>query len=100
MSQHPKPGRIACEVPFCRRTAKDDGAEGQQIICGKHWRLADRSLTRRYRKWQRRADDLMSLPPERYTAADQQKVVRVFNLVRKMWDRIRRQAIERAVGIS
>lgn len=95
-----KPGRIACQVPFCRRTAKADGIEGQEILCGKHFRLADKSLIRRYRRWSRRCDDLMSMPPEHYSDDDQLRVVRMFNVCNVMWDRIKRQAIERAVGIA
>jgi hypothetical protein len=95
-----KPGRIPCCVPFCRRTARDEGIKGQEVICGKHWRLADRTLTRRYKRLQRRCDNLMAIEPEQYSEAERQRVVRLFQIVRRMWERIKHQSIERAVGIA
>ncbi|HWF01596.1 MAG TPA: hypothetical protein VG248_17470 [Caulobacteraceae bacterium] len=45
MSERPSYPRIPCSIPFCRRgtTIYEPGYE---IICGKHWRLADRALRR------------------------------------------------------
>lgn len=50
-----KPGRIPCLVPFCRRTGKrnPDDAESVELICGPHWRLADKWLRRRFKRLER-----------------------------------------------
>jgi len=50
------PDRIACCVPFCKRTAARDGRpETTEIICGRHWRKARASrrkaYLRLYRRW-------------------------------------------------
>ena len=100
MTFTPKPGRIPCCVPFCRRTAKDDGTEGHEIICGRHWRLADRTLTRRYKRLQKAVYRLMETPPEALTDAERERVLRHFEFSRRTWHRIKQQAIERAAGIG
>jgi hypothetical protein len=52
-----KPGRIACEIPFCRRTAPAEKyGDDAQIICGKCWRLADPATRRENRRLYRLAD--------------------------------------------
>jgi len=49
--------RINCLVPFCRRTAaREKYPAATQIICGKHYRLADKRLRRLYRLCVRRWD--------------------------------------------
>lgn len=84
---HPDPcalpnGRLRCVVPFCRRTFKRQPDEPRDVtiivICGKHWRLGDAKLralrTRALRKKRRR-------------------------LASMLFDRVMKQAIERAGGI-
>ncbi len=52
-----KPGRIACAIPFCRRTAPaDQHGEDAEIICGKCWRLADPATRRENRRLYRLAE--------------------------------------------
>jgi hypothetical protein len=78
--------RIACCVPGCRRTYKRDGT-ASEIICGKHWRLADKSLRRRslrIRNLGRKLDW-----PER-----------ILDIEWRIWDRVKTLAFERALGIS
>lgn len=85
------PGRIPCEVPFCRRTARADKYEpGVRIICGKHWRLADRSLRRR---WSR----LKRLLKRGVTSRVEQRLIYLCN---RLWERALKQAIERAMGVT
>lgn len=96
----PNHGRVACEVPFCRRTAKASGQDGQQVICGTHWRLADKRLTKRYRRLQKaitRALDRMGSPS---SPDEGVRLRRHWTFLEKLWERIKTQAIERAVGIS
>lgn len=81
-----KPGRIACEVPFCRRTA--DAAKiapDDLIVCWKCWRLADARPRLLYRKADRK---FKATGEERY-----------FRLRHRAWERCRKQAIERSGGI-
>lgn len=81
-----KPGPIACEVPFCRRTAKaDPNATGGRIICGKHWRLGD---ARPRLLYSRACRKLKKTGDERYA-----------RLATLAWWRVRKQAVERVGGI-
>lgn len=79
--------RIRCEVPFCRRTAKrlPDDTAATRIICGKHWRLGDARYRKLYsmakRNWKKTGTD------------------RYGWLMHRAWERVRRQAIERAAGL-
>lgn len=79
--------RIRCEVPFCRRTAPAAKFEpGTQIICGKCWRLGDKRYRRLYsaanKKWKKTG------------------IERFAWLKHQAWERVRKQAIERAAGIT
>lgn len=88
-----KAGRIPCLVPGCDRTSPDHTKDGTPIIetiCGKHFRMADKHQIARYRKlWhivERRAG---------YPIAE-----RAHGLAGEVWQTIRKQAIERAMGIT
>ncbi|HVJ44684.1 MAG TPA: hypothetical protein VM639_24520 [Dongiaceae bacterium] len=86
-----KPDRIACEVPFCRRTApKAKYEEGTRIICWKHWRLGDAHHRKRYS----RANRLIKRGVQGET------LERCQMIADHAWERIRIQAIERAGGIG
>jgi hypothetical protein len=95
-----KPERVACCVPFCRRTFK---AEGQtEVICGDHWR----AIPIRYRR-------LKSLSGRRYRALcgdkgywefppgspQRMKGHRLARQCEFFWERCKREAINRAMGI-
>lgn len=69
--------RIKCCVPFCQRTYHN--REGYtEWICREHWRQTSKAWRRRNALFVRRAR---------------------YDLHRKMWDRLKRQAIERAAGL-
>ena len=70
--------RISCLVPFCRRTTKRIAA-WDEWICGNHWRAVDPKL-----KAIKRAA----------------KRMRRSKLAGLIWERCRRQAIERAAGLQ
>lgn len=91
-----KEGRIPCCVPFCRRTAKDTG---QEVICGKHWRAANKDLTTRYKKAQRKLAPRMEIDPDTLPPNEVKEIIREWGWLETMWREIKRQAIERAVGI-
>ena len=66
-----------CIVPFCTRTTGANHHE--EWICPGHWRLTDSQLRRRFFLFNRR-----NRP----------------DLAARMWERLKKQAIERAMGIS
>ena len=70
--------RIPCLVPGCGCGATCY-PPGNEIICVKHYRLVDKCLKRRRALFRRRGRE---------------------DLADRMWVRIRRQAIERAMGIA
>lgn len=94
-----KDGRIPCCVPFCRRTAKDTGERGQEIICAKHWRLANKDLTTRYKKAQKKLAPRMEADPDTLPEDEVKDIIKELGWMQMMWREIKRQAIERAVGI-
>jgi len=103
------PDRIPCVVPFCRRTAKrlPEDTDDVEIICGKHYRLADARLRRNKTLALRRANrayekclSLKKTDPFADLMVEQGKYRRLYWLHNRIWDLIKIQAIERAVGIS
>lgn len=74
--------RIKCEVPFCKRTRGDRKGDpvvdGMQWVCGDHWRAIPRTLRRTYYR-ARRLDR--------------------GRLAAMCWERCKKTAIERAMGI-
>lgn len=93
--------RVHCCVPHCKRSYKSYDAN-VETICGKHWRLASPILRKRsvrlFRMYRNRfGDNHFSAYPggsEKRLAA-----VRLHNLCSKIWDRCKKQVIERAMGI-
>ena len=79
-----RPGRIACAIPFCRRTAPAEKFPDDEIICGKCWRMADPALRRGNRELYR------IVAP---TAAQQAEFW-------SSWDRIKAQITEARGGIA
>jgi len=78
--------RITCCVPFCRRTTRNDEAF-VEWICGDHWKLADKP---RRRVWGRVKGRWRRYGPP--AAAPY--------IEHRLWASLKRQAIERAVGIA
>jgi hypothetical protein len=76
--------RLACLVPFCRRTHKPEAYS--EWICGEHWRLVSKATRRRLFLARRRAVRLMGERGRAWAAfAD------------RLWDRCKAEACERAV---
>ena len=86
--------RIPCLVPFCRRTAPIEkyATDDVEIICHKHWVGIDRKWRKRYTMINR---VLRTKEPSDFKHPD--NVIRIRN---RVWRMCRRQAIERAGGIS
>lgn len=78
--------RVPCCIPFCRRTAARNKIGGAtEIICGRHWRLSDKTQRRVYRRARARA--MRNQTDVAFIAAD------------RIWGRIKRVITERAMGI-
>jgi hypothetical protein len=94
--------RIPCCVPFCRRTADAEKFKGEEIICGKHWRLASATQRRRQsrmaRMYRRRfgRNGYWEYPAG---SPDRLDAVKLARILEKLWERCKRQAIERAAGL-
>lgn len=75
--------RLRCVVPHCRRTTGRAGFT--EWICGRHWpaipKAARRAYGRRVRRWRR-----FHRPSDGVAA-------------RRMWQWLKRRAIERAMGL-
>jgi hydroxyacyl-ACP dehydratase HTD2-like protein with hotdog domain len=76
--------RLKCCVPFCRRTTAR--ADFTEWICGEHWRLLPLRARRVYGRYTRRWRRYSPLPP--VMARD------------RIWQWLKRRAIERAAGIG
>jgi hypothetical protein len=90
--------RSPCCVPGCRRTTKGS----HEWVCGNHWPAVPKAwrrrlalIRRRYRK--QFGDNAWHVYPA--GSPDRLAAVRLYRLWDKMWDRCKRAAIERALGI-
>lgn len=93
--------RVHCCVPHCKRSYKNDDAH-VETLCGKHWRLASPILRKRaarlFRAYRKRfGNNHFSAYPA--GSARRLEAVRLHNLCFQMWERCKKQAIERAMGI-
>lgn len=93
-----KPGRVACCVPFCRRTAKRTH-DVQEVICGKHYRAVPKTWRRGYRRACREFDAAFAARPTLATVSQEDRVARAYRRVAWMWGVIKKRAIEAAMGI-
>lgn len=82
--------RLSCAVPFCGHTT-GQWPHASEWICADHWRLV-RPLVKRAISRARRQ---MLKARKNSTARD-----RLWQLQGRLWQHARRQAIERAVGIT
>jgi hypothetical protein len=110
--------RIPCCVPFCRRTRRNDG-RFSEWICGAHWRLVDKKLKRLKKQSSdafRRADDeCEAINREGYEfalvhnggvaeeiiarlGAAMARRRRKLRQAWRLWERCKREAIERALA--
>lgn len=79
--------RIACLVPFCRRTAsRARFPTATEIVCGRHWRMCPRRLRRIYslaaQRWNRQ------LPSARTWRKHRQ--------LERLWERIKAEILTAA----
>lgn len=94
--------RLACCIPHCRRTFRNDKSEtpwaqGAEVMCGKHYRMAPAALLardRRLRKLCRKVDRLA--PTKENYRLNKRLVVWQW----QCFARIKAAVTERAVGIG
>ena len=83
--------RIPCCVPFCGRTlSRKRFPWAHEVICGPHYRGASKILRLRHARLRRKLNRLTTLD---------KAYGRLVDLDWRLWERIKRQAIERAAGV-
>lgn len=91
--------RLACCIPFCRRTFRNDKKgtpwpEGMETMCGKHWRLVSKGRRRRYSR-------LFRLYKNRKgTLQDADMANRIVKLLNDEFERFKKIATEASAGIG
>ncbi len=105
------PDRIACVVPFCRRTvARVRFPDAAEWICGQHWRLVPASLKQQRRIVRRRMQKIHRYEARMYTTLGGPNLLDVHRIIRARgsavrasvaaWDGAKASAIEAAMGIG
>ena len=97
-----KPGRIACCVPHCQRTFRAGEDINREYLCGRHWQMVSPTLRgRKLRFYARYLRLYGDAPFWHFPAGSPKRIasVRLDRICRKIWERAKRQAIERAGGI-
>lgn len=90
MLREPGAERIVCSIPFCGRTAaRAKFPQCEEIICGKHYRMASRT-------WRARRSRLVRFMRR---SLDLDKTQHAWRLEDELWRRIKKQIIERVVGL-
>jgi hypothetical protein len=88
-------GRIACCVPGCGRGSTR--LPGGEFLCQDHYGLTDRALRRLRTRARARLRRLGEWSSGEISAPTSERAARVDG---RFWDRLKRQAIERALGIA
>ena len=95
--------RIRCCVPYCGRTAaREKFPNCEEIICGKHWRMAPKRLRLRKRtieRYYRRHFGDQAYWQFPAGSARRLKAVQAHRLNNLMWERCKRAAIDVALGL-
>jgi len=98
-------GRVTCLVPHCRRTRKHD-SRYSEWICSVHWTMvskrtkAKRVLHNRFvRREIRRRPMVREYWKMRPGSSERIRAVRMWWLSDQLWERCKREAIERAAGL-
>ncbi len=97
MTQRPRYARVACCVPFCRR-GSTRWPPPYELLCGDHYRLADKSLRRARMSVRRRLVKLGEWEVGSDGSNGHAVSARARRLDELFWAKIKRQAITRAGG--
>lgn len=89
--------RISCCVPFCRRTKL--AVPGlYEFICSDHTKLVNRPTRRKYKRFLRRYQQV-SAPTEHVDIELYKEARRLVDILNWMFERMKKQAIERSAGL-
>lgn len=104
-----QPDRIPCVVPYCGRTGKrlPTDTTDTEFLCPNHSKLVDRRLRRTFHKAKKVATlvyetweaDCLAAPDKAHAEAER-LAHKTEARAQLFWDRMKKQAIERAVGIT
>lgn len=95
MTAKPKHPRVNCCVPFCRR-GSTKWPVPYELLCGDHYRMSDKGLRAKRARVRRKLARLGELD----AAASKSLSPRASRIDALFWTKIKRQAIERSLGIS
>lgn len=95
MTERARYPRVGCCVPFCRR-GSTKWPIPYELLCGDHYRMSDKALRVKRARVRRKLARLGELD----TTSCKSLTDRAARIDRLFWERIKRQAIERALGIS
>lgn len=87
--------RKPCIVPFCACSVAHMPHLGSEVICPKHWRLIPRADRRAYNDKKRAVVAKMCSE----SAAASAELFKEVTEVNRLWNKLKRQVIEKAVGI-
>jgi hypothetical protein len=98
--------RIACQVLFCKRTASAAKFAGEEIICGKCWKMISaktKEERRRIRSRSKRIDRLLmrrSIIGKTMISEQVERLTASFNRrIAAIWEKCKAEANEVAAGI-
>lgn len=92
----PRPGRVACCIPHCRRTApKERHPDSSEIMCAGHWRMASKRARKLHNGRIRQADRMSALIASGALAgpASAQASDLCYNALCRSWDRVKREVV-------
>lgn len=94
--------RIPCVVPFCRRTAPNDGGNDHEIICQKHWKLVAKETRRLHLRILKKATTFLDAHPDPLILPESERAfgLRLIRISNRIWKRVKSEAIEAAGGIG
>ena len=95
MNSHPRYPRVNCCVPFCKR-GSTKWPVPYELLCGDHYRMADKALRMKRARVRRKLAKLGEFDTMNFRCLSD-RAARIDGL---FWSKIRRQATERALGIS
>lgn len=108
MTHAPKPGRLACCVPFCRRTTRADRWPGSlEWICAPHWRHVSRDKKVAQKALRKEHEGIRSEIEAASSAGDGigldaafARRGEAFDRSDALWERCRAEAVEAGAGIG
>ena len=87
--------RVFCSVPGCKRSRARRGraSKYEEFLCADHWRLVPKRMRRVLFRIHRKLNSMVM-------SENDGELIRIFTREYRIWRRIKREAIEVAMGIS